>query len=106
MNLLPEWSLHLASGLWVGLQQLTALPLTEMGRSHFGGLPGSSLVKKLPANAEDAGDERSIPGSRRSPGEGHGNPLQYFGLEKPQGQRSLVGYTVHGVTQGCTRLSD
>ena len=38
------------------------------------GFPGCSVVKNLPANAEDAG---SIPGSGRSPGEGNGNPLQY-----------------------------
>ena len=32
------------------------------------------------------------PGSGRSPGGGHGNPLQYSCLEKSHGQRSLVGY--------------
>ena len=37
-----------------------------------------SVVKNPSANAEDAG---SIPGSGRSPGEGTGNPLQYFCLE-------------------------
>ena len=42
------------------------------------GLPGGSVVKNMPANAGDAG---SIPGLRRSPGEGHGNPLQYSCLE-------------------------
>ena len=36
--------------------------------------PGGSVVKNLPANAGDAG---LIPGSRRSPGEGNGDPLQY-----------------------------
>ena len=36
------------------------------------GLPWCSVVKNLPANAGDMG---SIPGSRRSPGEGNGNPL-------------------------------
>ena len=33
------------------------------------------------ANAGDAGDARSVPGSGRSPGVGHGNPLQYSCLE-------------------------
>ena len=33
-----------------------------------------------------------IPGLGKSPGGGHGNPLQYFCLENPHGQRSLVGY--------------
>ena len=36
------------------------------------------MVKNPPASAGDAG---SIPGSGRSPGEGHGNPLQYSCLE-------------------------
>ena len=36
------------------------------------------MVKDPPANAGDLG---SIPGSGRSPGEGHGNPLQYSCLE-------------------------
>ena len=37
-----------------------------------------------------------------SPGEGHGNPLQYSYLENPQGQRSLEDYTDHGVTKSQT----
>ena len=36
------------------------------------------VVKKLPANSGDIRDVGSIPGSGRSPGGGHGNPLQYF----------------------------
>ena len=39
-----------------------------------------SVVKNLPANAGDTG---LIPGSRRSPGEGNGNPLQYTCLGNP-----------------------
>ena len=39
--------------------------------------PGSSVVRNPPVNA---GDVSSIPGSGRSPGEGNGNPLQYFCL--------------------------
>ena len=41
------------------------------------------MVKNLPANAGDAGDAHSIPGSGRSPGEGNGNPLQYSCLGNP-----------------------
>ena len=33
------------------------------------------MVKNTPANAGDARDAGSIPGSGRSPGEGNGNPL-------------------------------
>ena len=41
------------------------------------------MVKNLPASAGDARDAGSIPGLGRSPGGGHGNPLQYSGLENP-----------------------
>ena len=41
------------------------------------------MVKNPPANAGDLKDASSIPGSRRSPGGGHGNPLQYSCLENP-----------------------
>ena len=37
-----------------------------------------------------------IPGLGRSPGEGHGNPLQYSCLENPKGQRNLEGYSPWG----------
>ena len=46
------------------------------------------MVQNLPANAGDIRDTGSIPGSGRSPGEGHGNPLQYSCLENPHGQRT------------------
>ena len=39
------------------------------------------MVKNPPANAEDIRDLGLIPGSGRSPGGGHGNPLQYSCLE-------------------------
>ena len=41
------------------------------------------VVKNPPANTGDVGDMGSIPGSGRSPGGGHGNPLQYSCLENP-----------------------
>ena len=47
------------------------------------GCPGGAVVKNLPANAGDIGKASSIPKSGRSPGEGHGNPLQYSCLENP-----------------------
>ena len=40
------------------------------------GFPGGTAVKNPPAHAGDAGDVGSISGSARSPGGGHGNPLQ------------------------------
>ena len=47
--------------------------------------PGGSDGK---ASAYSAGDPGSIPGSGRSPGEGHGNPLQYSCLENPMDGRA------------------
>ena len=44
------------------------------------GFPDGSVVKNPSANEGDAG---SIPGSGRSPGGGHGNPLQYSCLKNP-----------------------
>ena len=48
-------------------------------------------------SACNAGEEGSIPGSGRSPGEGKGNPLQSFCLENPM-VRGARWATVHGVT--------
>ena len=45
------------------------------------GFPGEAVVKNRPANARDAGDVGSIPGSGRFPGVGNGNPCQYSCLE-------------------------
>ena len=44
----------------------------------------------------------SIPRLGKSPGGGHGNPLQYSCLENPHGQRSLVGYSPWGHKQSRT----
>ena len=51
------------------------------------GFPGGAVprvVQNLPANAEDIRNASSIPGWRRSPGEGHDNLLQYSCLENPK----------------------
>ena len=53
------------------------------------------VVKNLSANAGDVGDLGSIPGLGRSPGGGHGNPLQYSCLENPI-DRGAWWATVHG----------
>ena len=41
------------------------------------------VVKNLPASSGDLRDLGSVPGSERSPGGGHGSPLQYSCLENP-----------------------
>ena len=61
------------------------------------------MVKNLPPNAEDLRDLRSVPGSGRSPGGGHDNPLQYSCLENPT-DREAWRATVHRVAQSQTRL--
>jgi len=50
------------------------------------------VIKNLSVNAGDTRDGGLIPGSGRSPGGGHGNPLHYSCLANPHGQRSLAGY--------------
>ena len=57
------------------------------------GFPGGASGKEPAANTGDIRDTGLIPGSGRSPGGGHGNPLQYSCLENSHGQRSLVGYS-------------
>ena len=47
------------------------------------------VVKNLPANAGDLRDVGLIPGSGRSLGRGHGNPLQYSCLENPMDREAL-----------------
>ena len=59
------------------------------------------VVKNLPANAGDIRDVGSIPGSGSSPGEGHGNLLQYSFLENPM-DRGVWQTTVHRVAQSQT----
>ena len=53
----------------------------------------------------NTGDLGSIPGSGRSPGEGHGNSILYSCLENPM-DRGAWQATVHGVEKSQTRLSD
>ena len=55
-------------------------------------------VKNLPDNARDIRNAGSIPGSGRSPGGGHGNPLQYSWLENPR-NRGAWWARVHRVAK-------
>ena len=62
------------------------------------GFPGGSAGKESPCNVGNLG---SIPGSGRSLGGRHGNPLQYSCLENPM-DRGVWWATVHWVTQSWT----
>ena len=59
----------------------------------FLGFSGNSVGKESTCSVGDLG---LIPGLGRSPGGGHGNPLQYSCLENPHRQRSLVGCSPWG----------
>ena len=65
----------------------------------------SKKEKKLLDEAGDLRDAGLIPWSGRSPGGGHGNPLQYSSLEHPM-DRGAWQATVHGVTKSQTQLND
>ena len=67
-----------------------------------GGFSGGSVVKNPPANVGDVG---LISGSRRSPGEGNGNLLNYSCLENSI-DSGVWQATVHRITKSQTRLSD
>ena len=62
--------------------------------ANLGNFPGDSVGKEPACNAGDTGDTSSVPGLRRSLGEGHGNPLQYYCLENPM-DREAWWATVH-----------
>ena len=58
-------------------------------------------VKNPHNNAGDVRDVGSIPASGRSPGGGHGNPLQYYRLENPM-DRGAWWAMVHRITKSQT----
>ena len=64
------------------------------------GFPGGSDSKESACNA---GDPDLIPGSRRSPGKGNGNPLQYSCLENSM-DRGVWWATAHGVAKSLTEV--
>ena len=61
------------------------------------------MVKNSPASAGDVRDASLIPGPGRSPGEGNGNPLQYYCLENPIDRRTWWA-TVHSIAKSWTYL--
>ena len=70
-----------------------------MGRIGAGKTLVALVVKNPPAKAGDIKDLDSIiPGSGRSPGGGHDNPLQYSCLENPMAREASQA-TVHGIAK-------
>ena len=76
-------------GVWQATVHGVTESRTRLTNFHFTsylaiqGFPGDAVVKNMSASVGDARDAGSIPGWRRSPGEGNGNPLQYSCLENP-----------------------
>ena len=67
---------------------------------YIGGFPGGSVVKNLLANAGDAGDTGfRFLGQEDFPWRRKWQPIPIFLPGKCYGQRSLAGYTVHGITR-------
>ena len=65
--------------------------------AYVWGFLGALVRKNPPANAGDEREAGSVPGSGRSPGEGHGNPLRYSFLSgESHGQRRLASYSPWG----------
>ena len=63
------------------------------------------MVKMLPANIGGIRDMGLIPGLGRSPGGGHGNPLQYSCLENPM-DRGTWWAKLHGAAESQAQLSN
>ena len=88
----------LLGGKYFGMLVFYLVGLELLNTSVTGfGLPLWVAGKESACNVGDLG---LIPGLERSPGEGKGYPLQYFGLE------NSVDWIVQGVTKSRTRLND
>ena len=74
---------------------ISAPPLTNCDLGQTLGFPRGASGKEPTASAGAAGDVGLTPGLGRSPGGGHGSPLQYSFLENPM-DKSLVGYSSKG----------
>ena len=67
------------------------------------GFPGDSVVRNLASTVGDIRDAGLIPRTGRSPGGGHGNPLQYSCLENPM-DRGVQWAIVHRVAKSRIQL--
>ena len=95
----PKWKTRSSEAGLLGVHKNHVVLITL----SFGSQCPELRVKNPPANAADIRDADSIPRSERSPGGGHGNPLQYPGLENPM-DRGAWRAPVHGVAKSWTRV--
>ena len=93
LNFSNNWETQIAE-----IMKQDFIPIREGKYSNICLLRVRELVAQIVKN-QPVGDLGSIPGLGRSPGGGHGNPLQYSCLENLHGQRSLVGYSPWGHKQ-------
>ena len=85
-------------------RSLLASELRVEGRyTHTRASQVTRVLKNPPADAGNIRHAGSIPGSGRSLGGGHGNPLQYSYLENPT-DREAWQYTVHSVAKSQTQM--
>ena len=83
-----------------GNKKQVSQPLKHFWNSYLGidltvynlGFPSGASGKELACHCRRFKNTGSIPGSERSPGEGHGNPLKYSCLENPMERWSLAGW--------------
>ena len=87
--------------LWALVKSAAVNIYEQVSESLFSDLLGLYLGVELLGHMIILG---SVPGSGRSPGGGHGNPLQYSCLENPM-DREAWWATVHGVAKSQTQLS-
>ena len=86
--------------LWTFVSKVMSLLLNMLSGLAMG-FPGGLSSKESVRSAGDIGDMRSIPGPGRSPGGGHGNPLQYSDLENPL-DRAAWWALIHKVVKSDT----
>ena len=79
MKLYKQGCIYKSELYTVWSDQVSKTCIFSIIQSMLWGFPGGSVIKNLPANTEDMS---WIPGSGRYPGEGIGNPLQYFELPR------------------------
>ena len=100
-GILESWQSLSEAPLWTGQGNLRDA-LRKGSPKAIWGFSGGSDGK---ASLCSAGDQGSIPGLGRSPGEGNGSPLQYSCLENPMDGGAWWA-TVHGVANSRIWLSD
>ena len=86
---------------WLQSRELASQGAHRNRSGLLNDFPGSSVGKEFICNVGDTGDEGSVPGSGRSPGEGNYNPFQYSCLENLI-DRGAWQATFHGVKKSQT----